>query len=43
MRVTEGSYAIPPTVTGRWFWRVAAVDGDGFTGLPSKIYAFSVP
>lgn len=25
---------------GKWFWRVRAVDPDGFVGFPSKIYAF---
>ena len=24
------------------FWRVLAVDGDGFVGFPSKIFAFDV-
>lgn len=28
---------------GKWFWRVTAVDLDGFVGYPSKIYAFVVP
>ncbi|MCG8421201.1 MAG: FecR family protein [Proteobacteria bacterium] len=28
--------------TGKWFWRVMAIDADGFIGLPSKIYAFEV-
>ena len=27
---------------GSWFWRVSAVDADGFVGAPSKIYAFRV-
>lgn len=27
---------------GRWFWRVTAVDADGFAGFPSKIYAFEL-
>ncbi|MFP2934710.1 FecR domain-containing protein, partial [Pyxidicoccus sp. 3LG] len=27
---------------GKWFWRVVAVDGDGFIGFPSKIFAFDV-
>lgn len=30
----------PPA--GKWFWRVAAVDKDGFQGEPSKVYAFTV-
>lgn len=25
---------------GKWFWRVLAIDADGFVGMPSKIYAF---
>jgi len=28
---------------GKWFWRVTAVDRDGFEGFASKIYAFTVP
>ncbi|MEW5850544.1 MAG: FecR domain-containing protein [Myxococcota bacterium] len=36
--------ALPQTVTsGRWFWRVSAVDKDGYEGSPSRIHAFSVP
>ncbi|MFN7132787.1 MAG: FecR domain-containing protein [Myxococcales bacterium] len=27
---------------GKWFWRVRALDADGFGGLSSKIYAFTV-
>ncbi len=27
-------------VSGKWFWRVRAVDGDGFGGRSSKVYAF---
>jgi hypothetical protein len=27
---------------GRWYWRVMAVDADGFIGMPSKIYAFEI-
>ena len=26
----------------RWFWRVAAVDSAGFTGMTSKVYAFQL-
>ncbi|QDE69244.1 hypothetical protein BHS09_20955 [Myxococcus xanthus] len=33
---------IPGHRQGKWFWRVMAVDGDGFVGFPSKIYAFDV-
>jgi hypothetical protein len=28
--------------TGRWFWRVTAVDVDGFVGFASKTYAFEL-
>lgn len=28
---------------GKWFWRVTALDRDGFHGFPSRIYAFTVP
>ncbi|MCB9730177.1 MAG: FecR domain-containing protein [Deltaproteobacteria bacterium] len=27
---------------GRWFWRVTAVDADGFSGFASKTYAFEL-
>ncbi len=27
---------------GKWFWRVRALDADGFTGMPSKIFAFNI-
>ncbi|MDP1827856.1 MAG: FecR domain-containing protein [Archangium sp.] len=27
---------------GKWFWRVTGVNGDGFTGPTSKVYAFTV-
>lgn len=27
---------------GKWFWRVTAIDGQGFSGAPSKVYAFTV-
>ncbi|MBJ6762534.1 FecR domain-containing protein [Myxococcaceae bacterium JPH2] len=33
---------VPPALTGKWFWRVLAVDADGFIGYPSKIYTFDV-
>jgi len=29
-------------VAGKWFWRVIAVDKDGYRGLPSKIYSFEL-
>ncbi|MCY1047211.1 FecR family protein [Corallococcus sp. bb12-1] len=28
---------------GKWFWRVLAVDADGFVGYPSKIFSFDIP
>ena len=28
---------------GKWFWRVTAIDRDGFAGFSSKVYAFTVP
>lgn len=31
--------ALPP---GKWFWRVTAVDSNGFAGAPSKVYAVTV-
>lgn len=27
---------------GRWYWRVMAIDADGFVGMPSKIFAFTI-
>ncbi|MBN9685665.1 MULTISPECIES: FecR family protein [unclassified Corallococcus] len=27
---------------GKWFWRVLAVDADGFVGYPSKIFSFDI-
>ncbi len=27
---------------GKWFWRVTAFDGQGFSGPPSKVYAVTV-
>jgi hypothetical protein len=27
---------------GKWFWRVTAMDADGFSGAESKVYAFTV-
>ncbi|MCY1036123.1 FecR family protein [Corallococcus sp. BB11-1] len=46
VRVQESA---TPTLTGatpgpgKWFWRVLAVDGDGFVGYPSKIFSFDIP
>ncbi len=31
-----------PLAKGKWFWRVTAIDSAGFTGAPSKVYAFTV-
>jgi hypothetical protein len=31
-----------PLAAGKWFWRVAGVDAQGFTGATSKVYAFTV-
>ncbi|WP_375758951.1 FecR domain-containing protein [Corallococcus exercitus] len=45
VRVQESAH---PTVdaaapgAGKWFWRVLAVDADGFVGYPSKIFSFDV-
>ncbi|MFP2913226.1 hypothetical protein ACLESD_51125, partial [Pyxidicoccus sp. 3LFB2] len=33
---------VPGARDGKWFWRVLAVDADGFLGFPSKIFAFDV-
>jgi hypothetical protein len=33
---------VPGSRVGKWFWRVLAVDPDGFVGFPSKIFAFDV-
>lgn len=32
----------PSFPSGKWFWRVQAIDSDGLMGMPSKIYAFDV-
>ncbi len=29
-----------PLAKGKWFWRVTAIDGQGFSGPSSKVYAF---
>jgi hypothetical protein len=26
--------------SGKWFWRVAGVDAEGFVGRTSRVYAF---
>ena len=40
----QAKVPVPDVLTaGKWFWRVSAVDVDGFVGYPSKIYAFVVP
>lgn len=28
--------------SGKWFWRVSGIDGNGFAGAPSKVYAVTV-
>ncbi len=38
----EGLSVPAALAAGKWFWRVAPVDGAGFVGRPSKIYAFVV-
>jgi hypothetical protein len=41
MDVSENSFVVnKENFLGKWFWRVRAVDGKSFGGLPSKIYAF---
>ena len=30
-----------PLAKGKWFWRVTGVDGQGFSGPSSKVYAFT--
>ncbi|TNF27488.1 MAG: hypothetical protein EP329_19340 [Deltaproteobacteria bacterium] len=39
---TEQTLVTPSHTAGKWFWRVIAVDRDGFLGFPSRIYAFTV-
>lgn len=39
---TANSLALPSLAVGRWYWRVMAIDRDGFVGMPSKIYAFTI-
>lgn len=40
---TSTSATLPAGLAeGRWFWRVRTVDSDGFIGMPSKIYAFTI-
>ena len=31
-----------PLAKGKWFWRVTGLDAQNFSGLPSKVYAFTV-
>lgn len=38
---TDVQAAVVPAM-GRWFWRVTAVDPDGFVGFASKTYAFEL-
>ena len=40
--VAEATISWPdPLTKGKWFWRVTGVDGQGFSGPPSKVYAFT--
>ncbi len=40
--VTEATLSwAEPLGKGKWFWRVAAVDANGFSGPSSKVYAFT--
>jgi hypothetical protein len=40
----QAKLPVPDTLApGKWFWRVTALDVDGFVGYPSKIYAFVIP
>lgn len=40
---TSTSVSAPASISGaKWFWRVQAVDRDGFVGKPSKVYAVVV-
>jgi hypothetical protein len=43
MNVTVTTLSWPEALPkGKWFWRVTGVNGDGFTGPSSKVYAFTV-
>jgi len=36
-----GAWSVPKSwPTGRWFWRIIAIDASGFAGAPSRIHAF---
>ena len=37
---TSARLAMPGLARGKYFWRVMAVDQDGFVGMPSKVFAF---
>lgn len=40
-RLQDHEWAIPPNLpAGQWFWRVLALDDEGFVGLPSKVHGF---
>jgi ferric-dicitrate binding protein FerR (iron transport regulator) len=40
--IGRNSWSVPTVLSGaKWFWRVQAVDRDGFVGMPSKVYAFT--
>ncbi len=35
---------VPAAVAGgKWYWRVTAIDSDGFVGQPSRVHAFVLP
>ena len=35
-------FSIPKGLSGKWFWRVSALDRQGFRGAGSKRYAFTI-
>ncbi|MFO0601162.1 MAG: FecR domain-containing protein [Myxococcaceae bacterium] len=42
VNVVETTVSWPePLPKGKWFWRVTAYDAQGFSGQPSKVYAFT--
>ena len=43
LNVTATTISWPEALPkGKWFWRVTGVNGDGFSGASSKVYAFTV-
>ena len=43
LNVTATTVSWPEALPkGKWFWRVTGVNGDGFSGASSKVYAFTV-